>query len=441
MLGLLCCLSLVGCANFSADGGFAPVAGAARAELALDVTWPRTADERAKRDREVAQILAQPLTVDAAVQVALLQNHELQSAFDGLGVSEADLVQSGRLPNPRFTLRRSAGAEFLDLEETLTFNVVGILAQPYRHALEKRRFAQAQDALIVRIVQVADRTRTAYYTALAARDSLRYAGQVKEAADLGDELAQRMRSAGNWNRLDQARERDLQLDALARLTQARFAVEASMADLQRCLGTSAPGGLQLAEHLPELPSAFVEAPDGRPLLERRVDLRMGRARLDELSHRLKLVGATRWLDVLDLGPTRVRNGPPPAPVESGFEVGFEVPLFDSGKARVRRAESLYAAAVEDYAQAVADARAQLAIDAARYRSAFDLAALHRDQVLPNLKIIADQDLLRYDASLVGVFELLADARVRIGGINDYIERVRDFWIAKSHLDAALIANP
>jgi hypothetical protein len=39
-----------------------------------------------------------------------------------------------------------------------------------------------------------------------------------------------------------------------------------------------------------------------------------------------------------------------------------------------------------------------------------------------------------------VFDLLADARDEITSVEDYIDSVRDFWIAKSHLDAALIAN-
>jgi hypothetical protein len=78
--------------------------------------------------------------------------------------------------------------------------------------------------------------------------------------------------------------------------------------------------------------------------------------------------------------------------------------------------------------------------AAQYRATFEMAVRERDEIMPTRKSIADQDLLRYNASLVSLFDLLADARDRIASVNDYIERVRDFWIAKSHLDTALIAN-
>ena len=50
---------------------------------------------------------------------------------------------------------------------------------------------------------------------------------------------------------------------------------------------------------------------------------------------------------------------------------------------------------------------------------------------PDARLIAAENLLRYNASLISVFDLLADARAQITGVDDYIRSVRDFWIAKS----------
>jgi outer membrane protein TolC len=193
-------MALPGCSTFSPDGGFDRVANATQADLKLQVRWPRSANEHAKVKAQVDELLAQPLKPDDAVQLALLNNHALQASFQELGVSEADLVQSGRLPNPGFTLRHASGSGFVDIEETLTFNVLSLITAPYQHATEQRRFAQVQDATVIQVVQLADRTRTAYYTSLAARDSLQYAWQVKIAAETGAEIAHRMLGAGNWSR-------------------------------------------------------------------------------------------------------------------------------------------------------------------------------------------------------------------------------------------------
>jgi hypothetical protein len=45
-------------------------------------------------------------------------------------------------------------------------------------------------------------------------------------------------------------------------------------------------------------------------------------------------------------------------------------------------------------------------------------------------------VLRYNGMLIGVFELLADARTQIASVNASIEALRDFWIAQADLDMA-----
>ena len=61
--------------------------------------------------------------------------------------------------------------------------------------------------------------------------------------------------------------------------------------------------------------------------------------------------------------------------------------------------------------------------------------------MPLKKRISEENLLRYNGMLIGVFELLADARSQIGSVQGYIEALRDFWIAQADLDMALIGKP
>jgi outer membrane protein TolC len=213
--------------------------------------------------------------------------------------------------------------------------------------------------------------------------------------------------------------------------------------LYRLLGIGAEAAeVRLAEHLPDLPQHVVDtAAFERTAMESRIDLQLRRTELDGLARRLKLTKATRLVNVLDVGPTRVQEGARDAPVETGYEVSIEVPIFDTGEARVRRAEALYGESVELLAQAAIDARAQIRAALCRYQTAFEMAVRQRDEIMPIAKSISQQDLLRYNASLVSVFDLLADARNQIASVDEYIDSVRDFWIAKSHLDAALVAGP
>ena len=438
-------LGVCACAGFSRDNGFDAVADSAARRLALNPTWPRTPEEKDKVAAQVATLLGHPLSAADTVQVALLNNRMLQADFEELGISEADLVQAGRLPNPRFDLRHASAGGQYDIEETLSFNVLALLTMPYARDIEKRRFAQTQDAVVLRIAQLAQDTREAYYRAVAARESRDYLRKVRTAADTGATLARRMVSAGNWNKLDEARERSFYADAVQGLTQAQLAEESARERLLVLLGMpdEKPAGpqLQLGGSLPELPGSAEQLPDvEQAVLQNRLDLKLMRAQIDELQQRLKLTRSTRFVNVLDLGATRVRQGGRDSPFERGYAVTLEVPIFDSGAARLKKSEATYAQAVERFAQAAIEARSQIRLAYAGYRAAYELALQQRDEVLPLRKAIAQENLLRYNAAQISIFELLSDAREQAAGIDGYIQRLRDFWIAKSRLDGALLGN-
>ncbi|MDH5340579.1 MAG: hypothetical protein OEW22_12425, partial [Rubrivivax sp.] len=91
---------LGGCASFSADGGFSSVEQTAKSRLGKDVQWARSDADREALAQRVGELLARPLSADDAVQVALLNNRGLQASFAELGITEAEVVQAGRLPNP-----------------------------------------------------------------------------------------------------------------------------------------------------------------------------------------------------------------------------------------------------------------------------------------------------------------------------------------------------
>ena len=139
-------LSLAACADFSQDGGFDAVARSAEPRIGQTAVWKRTPEDRAAAERDTKVLLDRPLSADDAVRIALLNNGSLQAAFAELGIAEADVVQSGRLPNPRFTVRRSsarglnASRHFskLSLALWLYAGNGAIRAAPPRHALLRK---------------------------------------------------------------------------------------------------------------------------------------------------------------------------------------------------------------------------------------------------------------------------------------------------------------
>jgi outer membrane protein TolC len=76
-----------------------------------------------------------------------------------------------------------------------------------------------------------------------------------------------------------------------------------------------------------------------------------------------------------------------------------------------------------------------------YRASWDIARHYREEVVPLSKRIAEENQLRYNGMLIGVFELLADARAQISSVNSAINALRDFWMAEADLQMSLIGKP
>ena len=432
---------LGGCASFSPDGGFAAVEKTAKDRLSKDLVWARADADHDRLGQRVSELLAKPLTVDDAVQVALLNNRGLQASFQELGITEAELVQAGRLPNPGFSFGRSSRGDEREIERSIHFNLARLLAMPLIGRLEARRFEQTQGMVAMSVLSLAADTRKAYYNALAAVESVRYMRQVKQAAEASAELARRMEQVGNFNKLQRAREQVFYADASLNLARAEQAQHAARERLTRLLGAwGAQTAFTLPERLPDLPKDVLELPDiERVALAQRLDVQGARLAAEQTARNLGLTRTTRFVNVLELG--LMRNSSNEAPTQRGWEVGFELPLFDWSGARVARAEAVYMQTVHRAAETAVNARSEVREAYGAYRSAYDIARFQRDEVVPLNQRIAEENVLRYNGMLIGVFELLAEARTQIASVNGSIQALRDFWIAQADLDMALIGKP
>src|SRR5690606_16256438 len=115
------------------------------------------------------------------------------------------------------------------------FDLIGLLTMPLRSEIEGRRFEQAKAQAAAQAVRTAIETRKAYFNAVAAQQTAEYMEQVGEAAEAGAELARRMAAAGNWSKLDQAREQAFYADATAQVARARHNARSAREQLARLL--------------------------------------------------------------------------------------------------------------------------------------------------------------------------------------------------------------
>jgi outer membrane protein TolC len=180
-------------------------------------------------------------------------------------------------------------------------------------------------------------------------------------------------------------------------------------------------------------------------ISRRLDLEIARIELEALAKSHGLTHATRFVNLSQLSGiySRTRES-----VGSGIDVfrafgpvaTVEIPIFDFGEVRARQAEQIYMRALNRLAEKAVNVRSE-ARDAYRvYRSTYDIASHYRREILPLRKIISDETLLRYNANLIDVFTLLAEARQRILATAAAIEAKRDFWLAKTDLLVAIVGG-
>ncbi|MBE7417953.1 MAG: TolC family protein [Ideonella sp.] len=436
-------LFATGCASWSPDGGLAPVQHTASQRLGKDVLWARTPAEQQHIDQRVTALLQQqPLAADAAVQLALLNNRGLQARLFALGIGEAELVQSRLLPNPGFSFARLTRGDEVELERGVHFNLARLIAWPAIQRVEQQRFAQTQADVAAAVLALAADARQAWTLAVAAEASVHYARQVMRAAEAGAELAQRMAQVGNFSRLQQAREQAFHADAALGLARAQQAQQATRERLVRTLGLwgDAAANLRLPERLPDLPAEPKTLPDvERTAIAQRLDVEGARLMVQQTARSLGLTRTTRFVNVLELGLQH--NGSNEAPTQRGWEVTLELPLFDWGGARSARAESVYLQALQQAAATAIAARSEAREAYGTYRSAWDIARHVRDEIVPLRRRIGDENVLRYNGMLIGVFELLADARAQIAAVQASLDALRDFWLAQAALDNALIGTP
>ena len=433
-------VALGGCASFSKDGGFNSVESVAKERLNKDVKWVKSDADADDVQATVKKLLANPLTVDDAVQIALLNNRGLQATYAELGIAEADLVQAGRLRNPHFAYLNVNSATETKIERALTFDFMQLITMPLATRLERRRFEQTQLRVAAEVLQVAAQTRKAYYSAISAQQTAAYMQDVKVSAEAGAELARRMASAGNWSKLNQVREQVFYAETAAQLARAKQNTITQREQLMRLMGLWGDDTkFRLPDRLPDLPKAPIDLAEIESVaLRQRLDIQAMRRDIEGLANSLGLTKATRFINVLELGPADVREGT--SAVKRGYEISVELPIFDWGRARIAKAEAIYMQALNRAAEVAINARSEVRESYAGYRTAFDLAKHYRDEIVPLRKRISDENMLRYNGMLISVFELLADARDQVVSVNAYIEALRDYWLADAELQMALIGK-
>lgn len=429
-----CVLALCGCATVQPRQGFEEVRTLVEDRMEQRIHWRTGGAEDQEVDRAIAALLAIPLHAEAAVQIALLNNRHLQATFEELNIAQADLVAAGLLRNPIF----EAEIRFADAGTSAEFSLVqeflAIFQIPLRERIAAAAFAGAQAAVASTVLDLAGAVRESFYDYQAALQLIEMRQTVMAATEAALDLAQRMHDAGNITDRQFALERAQHEQAKLALAATEMLAAAGREQLNALMGVwGADTMWSAAARLPELPEDDGELDTiERAAIENSLDLAIRQREIEGLGERLGLERTFGLVPELETGVTSEREHDGEWGV--GPAVSLPLPIFNQGQPAVAVAAARLEQAQQQYYARAVEVRALARAARLRVLTARQRAIYYRDVILPLRQEIVEATQLEYNAMLIGAFELLQAKQAQIAAGAEYIESLRDYWIARTRLD-------
>lgn len=445
---------LAGCvssAEYSmTNAGFATVSGKTFEATGKDTVWVQNRHDAEAAKSRVKQLMAKKtIDADTAVQVALINNKGLQAAYADLGDSAANAWQSTMLVNPKVSLgltgKGTPGlAAYRTIEGMIATNILALATQKRTIDIADTAFRKAELAAAMQTMQLAADTRRAWITAVASWETVTQLNRAQTAADAASELAKKLGEAGSLTQGGQAREHVFYAELAAQTAKARLEAKLAKEELTRLMGLwGGDADYQVPNRLPQLPKAMAKRDQiEAEALKRRVDLQMAKLDLEATAKSYNLTEATRYVTDLEIisgfETERTKdNGTVESETTGKADLEFIIPIFDSGEARMRKAELAYMRAANLLAEKAVNVRSEARSAYLAYRSNYDIARHYRNSVLPLRTKIEEESQLTYNGMISNTFELLADSREKVNSMLLAVNAKRDFWLSEANLAPAI----
>jgi len=428
-------VALTGCAHVDPNPAFRELANTVHLRTGKRVQWNRGSAEDAQAQAAVASLLRRPLTADSAVQVALLNNHNLQATYEELGIAQADLVEAGLLKNPVFYFERRLPGQAAEIDLVQEF--IDILLLPLRKRIAAAQFEAAKLRVGHEILTTAAEIRAAFYEHQGDQQLVDLRKTVADATERSAETALKMHEAGNLRDLDLASEQATHAQAKIDLAKAQANAVQSREKLNKLMGAfGAQTNWTVATRLSELPGNEVSTAQLESrAIQQRLDLAAARQQFIAEARTRGIARAEAILQGAQIGSHYEHEIEPRH--SSGPSVSVPIPIFNQGQPASARANAKMRQAEQRYLALAADIRSDV-------RSARDKMLLSRRQVeyfkstaLPTRTRVTEESQLEYNAMQIGPFQLLQAKQEEVKTGAESVEALRDYWVARAELEKAV----
>ena len=435
--GALAVALLAGCASTSPDDAFRDVAQKVERQSGHRPMWNQGGDEDRKVKQAITKLLESEVNVDSAVQIALLNNPAILASYEDLSLAQADVVQAGLLKNPIFSASYTV-AERESISPPIILGLsqdfLDLLMIPARKKVAKSQLEEAKFRLTAEILDLSSRTRAAYFSLLAAEQTVAMRAEIVDASEAAVDLTTRQYAAGNLNEYDLANEQANFAQFQLSLVQSRLVAAQARSELAKLLGVWGPiMAFRVPARLPELPDEEASVEHLESLaISQRADLAAATQQRRSLHYAVSLATTSRWFGVVNLGAevARLKDGR----IAVGPNASIELPIFDQRQAAIARLEALERAATSMERGIAIDIRADVNAIRARMIAARRMVEFYRGTILPTRRNLSRLAQVQYDGMLLGVYQLLLIRQQEVGAMADYLDNLRAYWTARSDLE-------
>jgi cobalt-zinc-cadmium efflux system outer membrane protein len=322
----------------------------------------------------------------------------------------------------------------------VTLGLTDLLLLPARRQMAATDLVRVQQRVADAFLQLRLEVERAWVGYVAARQLAGMRALVATSAEQSATLAQRFRDAGNINALQLAQARVEAAEARSEADHAEMDAARARLQLAAVMGVAVDGTWQTPSGLPAVPDAASDAEvDVASLLPRattqRPDVLAAQAAVRLRADALDLVRRWRWLGEVAVGYER--EGEPEGGALRGPTLAFALPVFDQGQPAIARARAELLAAQAHADERALAARNEVLTAAAELRLARSIAQRYQKDLLPARAAVVARTQEEVNFMLAGVFELMHARRAEFVAQQRYVEGVRDYWLARAALRAAV----
>ncbi len=377
----------------------------------------------------------QNLDLQTTLQTMLAQSPKVKIALSKIGIAEAEQLQAGLINNPHISLGGMKSDDGWKIETGLSQPLLDWFTRPLRQQMADEQLITAQWQFQKEIHKLIANTSRAYFSAVAAQQSLAIEEQMFEATTARRELALSLWRAGNMsenNFLYYDNELNRSKQSLEKRKQT---AQQEKWKLQGLIGLSPEHQLLIPHQLTALPDEQFSVDELNQLAtENHLDQKIIKRQISLIDKRKHLVQQKNgWRDItLGINAEKEAGGEKSV----GPEIELALPLFNRAQGKLAVLDAELKKWQSQLQQTQLDTSIQIHTALSQMQSAKQQLTIITQalQVAEKRVALSNREV---NFMLTSPFELLMIKRQEIQLAQDYTQALNQYWQARSRLELAI----